>query len=87
MGALLAGSDAFAILADTSNLTAEVIQEFIFGLILPMVEYLDFRGVNPFEVVDQLLGLSGGVPGLDDNITANANASLALDLLAEGGVS
>jgi len=87
MGALMAGSSAFEALQDTSNISAEQASAFVNDVILPMVSYFQLRGVNPFEVIDQLLGLSGGIPGLDANVTANANASLAFDLLGEGGIS
>ena len=67
----------------------------LFELFLPLIEFLDSKGVDPFEMLDQLLGFSGGMPGLpeiiqkprDINWSINANDTIGLDLLLESGVS
>jgi hypothetical protein len=82
-GAIMGASSLLSMLS--GNFSPEV---FI-GMLKGIIEYLEVRGVNPFEFVDQMLGISGGIPGLDTSITCrdNSNMSLALDLLAEGQVS
>lgn len=82
VGAIMEGSSLF------SMLTGEFSPEVFFDILLGMIEYLEVRGVNPFELVDQMLGISGGIPALDPGYPCrdNSNMSLALDLLAEGGV-
>lgn len=74
-------SDLFEML-DKMELNATRLGE----IIIPLVQYLEYRNISTFEVLDQLLGFSGGIPGLDDPYRINVNESLALDLLAEGGV-
>ena len=89
MDALAAnGVDIFgAIMAGSSALGGELSIDLLFSIILPLIQYFEERGVNPFEVVDQLLGFSGGTPlAGDPDPHINANASVALDLMAEGGI-
>ncbi len=83
------GIDIFgAILAGSSALSGPLDPAAIVNIIIPLIEYFEVKGVNPFEIVDQLLGFSGGIGmGGDPNPHINSNASVALDLLAEGGVS
>jgi hypothetical protein len=88
MGAVMAGSPALSSLEglEFSPAAAAELEALVLTLIVPMIEYLEVRGVNPFELMDQLLGLSGGIRGIDDEYRINDNSSLALDLLSEGGV-
>jgi len=89
MNALAAnGIDIFgAIMAGSSALGGALSIDLLYSIILPLIEYFEARGVDPFEVVDQLLGFSGGTPlAGDPDPHINANASVALDLLAEGGI-
>jgi hypothetical protein len=66
----------------------------VFEAFLPLISYLDSQGLNPFEMLDQLLGFSGGMPGLpeiiqfprDKNWSINANETLGMDMLLESGV-
>jgi len=86
------GIDIFgAIMAGSSALSGPLSATALLDIVLPLVEYFETRGVNPFEIVDQLLGFSGGIGvlplGNDPNPHINANTSVALDLLAEGGIS
>ena len=83
------GIDIFgAILAGSSALGGPLDPAAIINIIFPLIEYFEMKGVNPFEIVDQLLGFSGGMAmGGDPNPHINSNTSVALDLLAEGGVS
>jgi len=82
-GAVMAGSSLLSMLS--GNFSPDVFLDVLKG----MVEYLEVRGVNPFEVVDQLLGISGGIPALDTTIDCwdNSNISIAMDMLAEGQIS
>jgi len=85
------GIDIFgAIMAGSSLLSGPLSVDVLLKIVLPLIEYFEVRGVNPFEIVDQLLGFSGGLLpplGNDPNPHINSNASVALDLLAEGGIS
>jgi hypothetical protein len=83
------GIDIFgAIMAGSSALSGPIDPTAIADIIFPLIEYFEVKGVNPFEIVDQLLGFSGGVAFLGDpNPRINTNASVALDLMAEGGIS
>jgi hypothetical protein len=85
------GIDIFgAIMAGSSLLSGPLSAETLINIILPLIEYFEVKGVNPFEIVDQLLGFSGGLLpplGTDPNPHINSNTSVALDLLAEGGIS
>jgi len=86
------GIDIFgAIMAGSSALSGGLSPDILLKIIVPLIEYFEVRGVDPFEIVDQLLGFSGGInlPPLGNDLDAhiNTNTSVALDLLAEGGIS
>jgi hypothetical protein len=83
LGAVMEGSSLLSMMS--GNFSPEAFIAALTG----MVEYLEVRGVDPFEVVDQLLGLSGGIPDVDTGIVCrdNSNMSIAMDLLAEGQIS
>jgi hypothetical protein len=74
------GIDIFGAIMAGSNILGSLSISNLLELILPLITYFQERGVNPFEIVDQLLGLAGG-----DKITSNS--SVALDMLSEGGIS
>jgi hypothetical protein len=89
MGAIMSAS---SILMELSGLefsveNVDALLAIITEGIIPLISYLELQGVNPFEVIDQLMGFSGGVEGIDPEVRDNTNTSLAFDLLAEGGVS
>jgi len=83
------GIDIFgAIMAGSSLLSGSSDISVLLNSIIALVEALESRNGKPFEVVDQLLGISGGtesdLPGLIPHI--NSNTSVALDLLTEAGI-
>jgi len=89
MGAIMGGSpvlpNIFKAINDAisqSNLT------IIYNALTPIIVFFEERGINPFEVMDQLMGFSGGlIPEMDKNIHINTNGSVALDYLTEKGMS
>lgn len=95
---IFAGSDLLAGLADLKIDLADIEGSVgdVIDLFIPLILYLDSKGLNPFEMLDQLLGLSGGMPGLpqalldalglDGNWTINANETIGMDMLMESGV-
>jgi hypothetical protein len=96
---LLSASPMLAVLGDL-NMTKLINDpdagiEELMGALEPILIYMGERNVHGFEVVDQLMGLSGGSPmfegeGLeypgDINWTFNSNTSVALDMLSEAGI-
>lgn len=87
-GALIAGSSAFAEIMEMELTIDNIINisVILLDLLQPLIEYMHTKGVNPFELLDQLLGLSGGIPGVDPVVRDNVNASIGMDMLMESGV-
>jgi hypothetical protein len=92
--------DMFSGDIDPAELLVQVPE--ILKLFEPMIEYLAKKGLNMWEMMDQMVGLSGGSPMFielalmagapepfpnDVNWTDNSNATLAFDMITESGVS
>ncbi|MBD3227617.1 MAG: hypothetical protein GF329_05455 [Candidatus Lokiarchaeota archaeon] len=92
-GMILESSDTLAALADfdlTGGIDLEELElvfENLFTSLQPLFIKLDENGVSPVEVLDQLLGMSGGMPSVDASWKFNANMSVALDMLTEAQLS
>lgn len=87
-GALIASSSTFSAMMEM-ELTIENllnISTLLLDMLQPLIEYMHTKGVNPFELIDQLLGLSGGIPGVDPVVRDNVNESIGLDMLMESGL-
>ncbi len=87
LGAMISGSNKLSAIQAGLEEGSDISTLFL-DLFKLLIEYLHNKGIHPFEFLDQLLGLSGGIPDIDKDIPTknNANSSLAFDLLLEGGV-
>ncbi|MHA1694972.1 MAG: hypothetical protein ACTSXT_08575 [Candidatus Helarchaeota archaeon] len=82
-----------ALVSSDPNIQKAALDELM-DAISPLILYLESKNVNGFEVLDQLMGMSGGSPMFasvgypgDVNWSFNANSSIAFDMLGEAGIS
>ena len=92
-GMIMESSDTLAGLVNldfTSGIDLDeisIILTDLFNSLMPLFLELDENNVNPIEVLDQMLGMSGGMPAVDSSWKFNANMSAALDMLTEAELS
>jgi len=90
---ILSNLNTTALMSSDPNIQQAAMNELM-GALAPILLYFESKKVHGFEILDQLMGLSGGSPMFegvgkpgDINWTFNDNSSVAFDMLGEAGVS